>query len=75
MKAATLIRKESKILNANNRRVRHEGQVYLVRCQRLGKNILADAEPMPQGGTPINLFARTKLSTELRNKIEIGNFS
>lgn len=75
MQLNTLKRKNSKILAANNRTLRHDGQTYLIRCQALGRTMLADAEPIPQGGQPVNLFTRTKLATELRDKIEIGVFS
>jgi hypothetical protein len=65
----------SKIVAAHNKIVRHEGQSYLIRSQKLGPIILADAEPMPQGGQPIDLFGRKKLAVELRGLVEAGCFS
>jgi hypothetical protein len=63
------------IINANNRIVRIDGQSYLIRSQTLGKLILADAEPIPQGGKPINLFDRTVLSKALRAAVKAGIYS
>jgi hypothetical protein len=74
MQTKTLERKHSEILVANNATVRHRGQVYLVRAQQLGRITLADAEPIPQGGKPINLFDNTRLSKDLRALVESGNF-
>lgn len=70
-----LIKSNSPILNANNRTTKLNGQVYLIRSQGLGSMVLADAEPIPQGGMPINLFARTVLAKSLRNNVENGIFS
>jgi len=74
MQKASLERKHSEILVANGATIRYQNQVYLVRCQTLGKAVLADAEPIPQGGKPISLFDKTVLSKALRNLVETGNF-
>jgi hypothetical protein len=62
------------ILTAHNRRVRHNGYTYIVRAQKLGSSILADAEIMPnKNNTPlVNLFDRSQLSKELRSLVEHG---
>ena len=75
MQTSSLEKKNSKILAANKRFVRHEGQSFLVRVQPLGRAILADAEPYPKGGQPVSLFAKTKLSRDLRELVESGTFS
>lgn len=75
MKTTTLQKNNSKILLANNRLVRINGQAYLIRAQKLGPITLADAEPMPQGGTPINLFDRSATAKTLRATVEAGCFS
>lgn len=63
------------ILAANNRTVRLDGQAYIVRAQKLGTSVLADFEPMPQGGTPTSLFARTVTARNVRDLVEGGLFS
>ena len=75
MKTQTLIKKQSPILNANHRTVRIDGQAYLIRSQKLGGLTLADAEPMPQGGKPINLFDRTSVAKQIRAAVEARLFS
>ena len=75
MKTTSLQKNNSKILLANNRIVRIDGQSYLIRSQKLGQVTLADAEPMPQGGKPINLFDRTVLAKSLRSTVEAGLYS
>lgn len=67
-----LIKTNSPILFANNKTTKLNGQVYLIRSQGLGKLILADAEPLPQGGKPISLFDRTVLSKAIRGNVEAG---
>jgi hypothetical protein len=74
MTTTILQRKESKLLHANNRVIRHDGQTFKIFVQGLGKHTLANAEPI-QGGQIIDLFNRTKLASELRNKAEQGLFS
>lgn len=75
MKITSLKKTHSKIFAAHNRRTRYQGQVYLIRCQTLGPLVLADAEPIPQGGTPISLFAKTPVAKGLRGLVEAGVFS
>lgn len=76
MKTTTLKRKHSKILDANNRHVRLDGQTYLIRSQSFAGVTLADAEPLPQGAVrPIDLFGKTEISKKLRNLVEVGSFS
>ena len=75
MKTQTLKKKNSRLLAAHNRVVRHNGNRYLIRVQQLGPITLADAELMPTGGMPINLFSKTVLARELRDSVERGMFS
>jgi hypothetical protein len=75
MKTNSLKQNNSKILAANNRTVKVNGQVYLIRVQTLGPMILADAEPLPQGGIPINIFNKTVLAKSIRDDVEKGLFS
>jgi len=74
MKVNTLKKKSSRILHANRRQVRVNGQNYLIRVQSLGGLILADAEPVPQGGIPINLFDKTNLARQIRADVENNLF-
>lgn len=75
MKKDTLIKRNSKLLAANNRVVRHEGKSWLVRVQQLGPLILADAEPLPKGGELVNVFGKGSEARTLRKLIEDGCFS
>ncbi len=76
MKTKSLEKNNSKILAANNRFVRHDGKRYLIRCQKLGSFVLADAELIPSSNEkPINLFDRNVLSKNLRDLVEKGCFS
>jgi hypothetical protein len=74
MKLATLEKKNSRIPHINNRTVLHNGTRYRLRFSSFSGMVFADAEPMPKGDT-ISLFAQTKLSKELRNRIEMGLIS
>ena len=75
MKTSTLKKIHSKIFAANNRFCRYDGKTYLIRCQTLGPLVLADAELIPQGGMPINLFDKSPISKGLRAVVEAGVFS
>lgn len=66
---------KSAFLSANNRIIRDAGQSYHVRAVTLGNAIIADAEPIPQGGKFINLFDRSAQAKKLRNLVESGSFS
>ena len=75
MKTNTLNKNKSNIRGAHNRHTKLNGQSYLIRVQTLGPITLADAEPMPQGGAPINIFTTTKLAKALRDLIERGCYA
>jgi len=68
--------KKQAVLNANGKVVRNDGFIYRVIANKTGPLILACAEqifPLPNPNqSPINLFARTKLSTTLRTTVEMG---
>jgi hypothetical protein len=67
--------KNKTLLAAHNTRIVHDRQTYIVRAQTLGTTLLADAEPWPQGGIPINLFGKDKLAKALRGLVESHLYS
>jgi len=65
----------AKIFAANGKTLRHDGMTFLVRAQKLGPVILADAECFHPKMPLINLFGKDKLARELRKIVEVGAVS
>ena len=65
---------ENKILKANGRNVRLQGNIYRIISMRLGTRVLADAENI-RTGERINLMkSRSPLCMSIRNLVNLNLF-
>jgi hypothetical protein len=62
--------KLANLTNAHQRRVRHNGHVYLVRVAKVGSLVIADAEKVGVKEPLINLFDQTPLAKDLKKLCE-----
>lgn len=61
------------LINANGKTIRHEGKVFRIIATNLGGRTLAQAEPVGNGGEPINLMTtKSKLGRDIRSRVELG---
>ena len=67
--------KHNRIISANRRSVRYEGETYQITSARIGKEIVASATPFKSNGDTINLFDKSIRAREIRKLVENNLFS
>lgn len=67
--------KRSRILAANKRTVRYEGETYQVTSAALGDEIVASAAPFKGASHSVNLFDKSTRAREIRKLVENNLFS
>ena len=67
--------KLSNMLAANLKRIRYNGQQYLIRVAKVASMVLASAEPVQGVSAHVNLFDNTTIAKEMTKLVENGLYS
>jgi hypothetical protein len=62
--------KLANLLAANLKRIRYNGQQYLIRVAKVASMVLASAEPVQGISTPVNLFDNSIAAKEMKKLVE-----